>query len=288
MGVGWRRQFRTLELDGASVGYVEMGPADAEESPLLLVHGLDGSWRNFLETIPHFARDRRVLALDLPGFGGSPLPEWEISIPAYGRLLGELCDALGLGQVVPVGNSMGGLIVVQAALLRPELIERLALISPLGISNAKMRMEPAQRVARVLALLTPLSFRLREASLRRSRLRDAAFGSIFRHPDRLRAELLWEHFHGAIGQAHRLSPPGFMPAVRAVAGYDIRERLGELTAASLIVWGRDDQLVPAQDATEYARLIPRSQLELFDDCGHLAQLERPLRFNRVLEQFLAG
>ena len=179
----------------------------------MLVHGLDGSWRNFLETMPHFARGRRVIALDLPGFGKSPMPDWEISIPAYARLLGAALRGARAGvRAVVVGNSMGGLIAVELGLSQPDLVTRLASISPVGISNATIEMEAAERVARALALLAPLSFRLREASLRRSRLRDAAFGNIFATSGELRAELLWEHYLGALGDAGKaISPPASCP-----------------------------------------------------------------------------
>jgi pimeloyl-ACP methyl ester carboxylesterase len=286
MEVDWQRHMRTLSVEGTPVEVVELGPAGSDQAPLLLVHGLDGSWRNFLETIPHFARTRRVVALDLPGFGRSPLPRWEVSIPAYAEMLSGLCGLLGLEAVAILGSSMGGLIAAEATLLHPGLIERLAMAAPVGISIASVELGAATRMARTLAMLAPFGFRLRKASLTRMGLRGAAFGGVFAHPEQLRGELLWEHYFGAIGGERRVTPPGFMPAVRAVSGYDIRERLAHIAAPTLLVWGRDDKLVPPQDAPEFARRIDGSTLEVFGDCGHLPMLERPLRFNRVLERFL--
>ena len=69
--------------DGARVNYVEMG----EGSPVVFIHGLSGCWQNWLENIPFFARSHRVIAMDLPGFGSSDLPNEEISIPGYGRFV---------------------------------------------------------------------------------------------------------------------------------------------------------------------------------------------------------
>ena len=67
-------------------------------SPNPLVHGLSGCWQNWLENLPHFGRTHRAIALDLPGFGASPMPSWPIDMPAYGRLLHYFCEKLGVGS----------------------------------------------------------------------------------------------------------------------------------------------------------------------------------------------
>ena len=101
--IDWRQYLHTINVPaaGATVHYAEMGPPEEEQDPLavVFVHGLSGCWQNWLENMPHFARRHRVLALDLPGFGSSPAPDWEISIPAYGRLLLEFCDAVGVRRL---------------------------------------------------------------------------------------------------------------------------------------------------------------------------------------------
>ena len=107
-----------------SVNYVELSPEKPESRlTILFVHGLSGSWQNWLENIPHFARTHRVIALDLPGFGHSPLPAWQVSIESYGRLVHRFCEALGVGDCAIVGNSMGGFISAEAAADRPDRFE---------------------------------------------------------------------------------------------------------------------------------------------------------------------
>ena len=73
-----------------------------------------------------------------------------------------------------------------------------------------------------------------------------------------------------------------------MVGYDILDRLEDVEVPTLIVWGRNDRVVPAQDATGFAQRLHKSRTVIFDDTGHLPQLERPVRFNRVLETFLNG
>ena len=114
-----------------------------EGPPLLFVHGLSGAWQNLLENIPYFASTHRVIALDLPGFGSSPMPPWQITIPAYGRFLRDFCERLGVGRCSLVGNSMGGFIATEVAITEPERVDDLTLVSAAGITWARARREPA-------------------------------------------------------------------------------------------------------------------------------------------------
>ena len=90
--IDWRQHLHRVELPGASVNYVEIG----EGEPIVFVHGISGCWQNWLENLPHFGRGHRAIALDLPGFGASPMPSWPIDMPAYGRLLHDFCEKLGI------------------------------------------------------------------------------------------------------------------------------------------------------------------------------------------------
>src|SRR5262249_10922814 len=77
--------------------------------------------------------------------------------------------------------------------------------------------------------------------------------------------------------------PGYFDAMRNLVGYDIRHRLEEIEVPTLIVWGRNDRLVPVPAALSYKRRIDHAELVIFDQCGHCPQIERPVRFNRVVE-----
>jgi pimeloyl-ACP methyl ester carboxylesterase len=277
--VNWRQQLHWLDVDGARVNYAEMGPASGEA--LVLVHGLSGAWQNWLENIPYFAREHRVIAVDLPGFGQSPLPDWEVSIEAYGRFLHEFCDAVDVEVCTLVGNSMGGFVSAEAAIRQPSRFEKLVLVSAAGISHARMRREPAEVAARMGIATAPLLLKLEGRALRRPRLRQATFSGLFYAPHRLRSELVYEFFEHGTGK------PGLVPAVRGLIGYDILDRLEEVEVPTLIVWGRDDHIVPPNDALGYGERLRNSRTVIFDHTGHLPMAERPVRFNRVLEAFLA-
>jgi pimeloyl-ACP methyl ester carboxylesterase len=276
--IDWREHLRTVELERSTrVNYVEMGSGP----PLLLVHGLGGCWQNWLENIPHFARSHRVLAPDLPGFGASPMPRWRTSIRSYGQLLIDFCAALGVERLPVVGNSMGGFIAAELSIASRPLVSKLCLVSAAGVSHSRMHVAPAATAARMGAALSPLAFRYHERALRRPGLRHRVLRNLFYKPAALRQELIWEFVHTG------LTSPALVSAVRGLANYDILDRLEEVDDPVLIVWGRNDMVVPPADGLAFAEALPNSRLEVFDRCGHIPMAERPVRFNRVLERFLA-
>jgi pimeloyl-ACP methyl ester carboxylesterase len=275
--IDWREHLRQVDVVGTRANYVEMG----EGPPLLLVHGLSGAWQNWLENIPHFARTHRVIALDLPGFGSSPMPPWEISIPEYGRFLRDFCERIGVGRCSLVGNSMGGFIATEVAISDPERVDDLVLVSAAGITWARARREPAAMIARVGRAAAPLLLRFHQHGIKRRRVRKGYFQGVFFDPDAMRREMLWENIVPA------LQSDGYYDAMTTLWGYDIRHRLEEIEVPTLIVWGRNDRVVPVPAALSYKeRIGDNAELVIFDRCGHVPQIERPVRFNRVVEDFM--
>jgi len=275
--VDWREHLHRVELPGAEVNYAEIG----EGEPILFVHGLGGCWRNWLENLPHFGRTHRAIALDLPGFGDSPMPSWPIDMPSYGRLIHDFCEKLGIDRVAAlVGNSMGGFVSTEAVIERPSRFEKLVLVSAAGISFAEAQ---GRRIDASVSLFEAAMAFLagpRRVWLNRARGREFAFGRVFRYPNRVRPELLREQMEPGI------RAPGFADAIRAIGGYDTRDRLPEIDIPTLVVWGLNDRVVPVEAAIGYHRLISESRLELFERTGHVPQMERPARFNQLLDDFL--
>jgi pimeloyl-ACP methyl ester carboxylesterase len=278
--VDWRAHQRWLTVDGTRINTIELG----EGTPLLFIHGLSGSWPNWLEQLPVLAAEHRVIAVDLPGFGSSPMPEHDISISRYARLLDGLLAQLGLDAVAVVGNSMGGFIGAELAIAFPQRVERLVLISAAGIStlgDARTdRLLPSlRRAERILAASGAWVASKSDTVARRARLREATLYIVLRHPSRLPAALAAEQLRGA-------GKPGFLQALEDILDYDFRDRLPEIACPTLIVWGDGDRLINVRDADVFAELIPGSRKVIFEDTGHMAMLERPAAFNALLKDFL--
>jgi pimeloyl-ACP methyl ester carboxylesterase len=280
LDVDWRAHLRSMTLHEARVNYVEMG----EGSPVVFVHGLSGCWQNWLENIPHFARNHRAIAVDVSGFGESELPQEDLSIPGYGRFIDAFLGAIGVERCALIGNSMGGFIAAETAIAHPSRVEKLVLVAAAGGPTlADQGSREGKRIMRGARLFAPLAagaFARREHLVRRPRLRRAMLWKVARYPERLQPELCYEVASGA-------GKPGFTDALQAILDYDFRDRIPEIASPTLIVWGRNDEIVPVQDAYEYERLIPGARKVIFEETGHVPMLERPARFNRVVDEFLA-
>lgn len=283
LDIDWSVCERWVMLDGQPVNVCEIGPRDG--TPIVFVHGLSGAWVNWLENLPVLAAAGfRCVALDLPGFGWSPMPRDRITITGYGALVDALMESLGISAACIVGSSMGGFIAAEVAIRFPERADRLVLVSAAGLSIERLRNDRAQRLLERLEFVVTAYagwFASKSGFVsRRERLRRAAFSVVAAHPEKLPSPLVEENLRGS-------GKPGFVAALEALTTYPIRKRLPEIACPTLIVWGARDHLVPVRDAHEFARLIPDSRKVIYPDTGHLAMLERPTAFNALVEAFVA-
>jgi pimeloyl-ACP methyl ester carboxylesterase len=280
MHVDWPALTRRLEIDGREVTVVDTG---GDGPPLLFVHGLGGLWQNWLLNIPAFMGAHRCIALDLPGFGGSEMPREKISIKGYANTLEQVCERLGVDGPVLIGNSMGGFVAAELALSFPTRVEKLVLVSAAGLAIEYQRRQPLLFAASIFTAVTARTgARATEPVVRRPRLRRLFLQGVVRYPERLSGPLTWELVQGA-------EKPGFIPALEALTNYSYRDRLSSIEVPTLIVWGRNDLLVPVGDAERYERLIgDNARSVVFDETGHVAMIERSARFNRAVADFIAA
>ena len=265
------------ELGCSEIEFVSVGEGPA----IVLIHGLAGSWRNWLENIPRLADRHRVVALDLPGFGASPLPQQEITMPGYGSVVAELVRKLDLPpDTVLVGHSMGGVVTTEAMLRAPDSFAGGCLVAAAG-PGATRTPEAAEEFAHRLVSL----YQARPApgpsrSFSRRRLKTAQLAPFIAHPGQLGSEILWELL------AWGARPPGLAQAALALGRLDGREALSGIERPVLLLWGTRDLLVPLRVAYAYQRRLPDSELVVLQDTGHMVQMERPARFNREVEEFV--
>ncbi len=278
--IDWSKHVHDVTIAGRRVRYADYG--SGPEEPVVFIHGWTSNWQCWLENIPAMAAPgRRVIALDLPGSGLSEMPVEKISISGYARTVEALCEHLGLATIVVIGNSMGGFISAELAIAHPSRVERLVLVSAAGISSASMRNGPAIAFGRALQIGVGQRWKhsTKHPVLLRPRLRHVAVSTVFRHPTRISTDLLYEMMGG-------MGRDGFYDQLIANISYDYTERLGEIAAPTLVVWGREDGLVPLADAYEYDRIIPDSRLLILEDTGHVPMAERPQAFNEAVLSFV--
>jgi pimeloyl-ACP methyl ester carboxylesterase len=281
--VDWPAHQHDAEIDGTRVHYVDIGSGDRT---VVFVHGLGGSWQNWLENIPATAAaGYRTIALDLPGFGASAMPEGDISITSYARTVDHLCDHLGLGPVVLVGNSMGGFISAEVAIRHPERVERLVLVDAAGISTTLYRNRVSERFGRAITQAGnnggggATDIEAAKRLMRRPGYIQLAMGIVARHPTLLAKDLLFE-------QMQSVGAPGFPGALQAIIDYDILDHVPSIACPTFVVQGTKDFLVPVGDAAEWEERIPDATALILDDTGHVPMMERPVVFNRALLEFV--
>jgi pimeloyl-ACP methyl ester carboxylesterase len=274
--VDWSQYVRKVEIDGASVTYIEYG--DASAPAILMIHGLGGSWQNWLENILQLGEDFRVIAMDLPGFGASEMPREPISIDGYARCVIGLLDELGIERASLIGNSMGGQTSVQVSIDHPERVDRVIVVSPAGYTTS----DTPEITRRFLELVSPIMPRLgvhNRFVVTHPKLRKLAFLGIVAHGDKLTPEIAWE----MLGPTRN---PGFVSALQALLVHDFRGELHTITAPTLIIWGRDDGLISSSDAHRFGEAIPGSLKLIANDTSHVAMIERPAWFNETAREFL--
>jgi pimeloyl-ACP methyl ester carboxylesterase len=271
---------RALDVD---TFYLEAGSGP----PVVLLHGLGATNASMLPTLVDLARDHRVLAPDLPGFGDSGKPGGEYGPSFFARWLTAFLDVLGIERAVLVGNSMGGRIAIELALVAPERVERLVLYAP---SLAFKRFREATPLVRLvsaqlgaLPLVVPRPIVM------------AALRMMFARPERLH-EAWYEAAADEFARVFAIARgrTAFFSAARQIyleeahgtAGF--WDRLPALRRPALFLWGDRDQLVPARFARHVTESVPQVRSIVLDDCGHVPQFEHAQQTHRLVREFLAG
>lgn len=273
------QQERYASIDGHSVCYIDEGEGDV----LLLVHGLGGSIVNWGPTIEHFKRSRRVIAVDLPGFGLSERCD-DCTVESFAGTVRGLLASLGIERAAVAGNSLGGLISLSLVLDHPEFVQSLILVDTAGthgfpeLLRSGLRRLPSRWVKKLLVLFVSRIVRYRFA------YRAAGIYNLNEHTRPLLQE--------AIDMATRDDLEDYLntyldTAITALhTRYD--DRLGEIAKPVLIVWGQKDLGVPLKVGQRVNMLIKGSFLVAIPKAAHVPQLDQPEVFNRAVERFLAG
>jgi pimeloyl-ACP methyl ester carboxylesterase len=273
-------QIKTTTVHGRSVSYVEAG----EGSVLLLIHGIAGNCENWREVVEPLARHHTVIAPDLPGHGASQAGAGDYSIGALASGLRDLLIALGHERATVVGHSLGGGVAMQFAYQYPEMIERLVLVSSGGLGP---EVSPVLRAAALPGADLFISVTAGAGQKVGSAV-GRGLAAIGLRPNADIAEVA--RGYASLDDADRRA--AFLDTLRAVVGtrgqrVDASDRLYLAEAVPvLIVWGARDSIIPVRHGEDAVRAIPGSRLEVFEDVGHLPQIEAPGRFIAVLERFL--
>jgi pimeloyl-ACP methyl ester carboxylesterase len=278
---GASEKVREIKLHGHRVSYRIAG-----DGPLLgLVHGITESHEVWRDVMPRLARHYTVVAGDLLGHGRSAKPRGDYSLGAYASGLRDLVGALGFERGTILGRSLGGGIALQFAYQFPEYTERLALVCSGGLGR---EVHPLLRAATLPGseLVTP--FIAPGLVIRAGTLLGGALGRLGISPSANVTEMA----RGYASLEDAEAREAFMHTLRAVVepGGQRVSALDRLYLAqdmpTLIMWGSDDPIIPAEHGRRAHELIPNSRYVEFPGAGHWPQLEDPDLFVETLIDFM--
>jgi abhydrolase domain-containing protein 6 len=241
----------TCNLDGVAMHYYYAG---RRGTPIVLIHGLGSSAETWAALMPLLSREYLVYALDLPGFGKTPLAPEGTNIGAHVLYLERFLDALGYLRVTFVGNSLGGWIATRFAVEHPERVERLYLLNSAGLRRENLHSPYAEdRIAARRSLEHTLGFSLPVPTF--------VLDAVVRNSQ----------------------TPAYAGFIR---GYDPREELDsvltDVQVQTTIIWGERDRLLPVTCAHDLHSGIANSELVLLPRVGHMPQIQAPGKVARII------
>jgi pimeloyl-ACP methyl ester carboxylesterase len=257
------------EVNGARLNVIEEGSGP----PLLLLHGMGGSWREWAPQLDGLSDRFRCIAIEHRGHGRSERTSGSYSIDLFTHDVAAVCAALGVTHAHVAGLAMGGMIGLNLALRYPWLVDSLVL---------------AESVAR-----PDDSFRLGLQAMSRF-VRDQGFADTPRHGGTA-AGLAWspttvverpEVIRDYMREALSADRDVYARTALAVAEFDLLDRLGEIRAPALVLWGDHDVLVPRAYSDAVCAGIERSEMTVVPDAGHLCTLEQPDIVVGLMRDFL--
>jgi pimeloyl-ACP methyl ester carboxylesterase len=283
---------KTADVDGP-VHFLDFGGSG---EPLLMVHGLGGSALNWMAVGPEIADDYHALALDLAGFGQTPLGHRSAAVGSNARLVHGFIEAVIGRPVVLMGNSMGGHIGVLEAAAHPSWVKTLVLVDPAIPGGLARRQEPA-----MLGMMAALSIPgLAKAVLgRRARalgpegLVRWALELVCADPSRVDPAIVEAHVELTREREHlgRQAERIFLQAARSIglrmADPRFWKQVARVQAPTLVIHGSLDRLVPVAAARELVRRRPDWELKVIDGAGHVPMMETPALFMDALRAWSA-
>ncbi len=255
----------TLRVNDIDLYYETAGAGP----PVLLLHGLGSSTRDWEYQTAELGRRYRVIAMDVRGHGRSSRPKGPYSVAMFARDAVALLRALGAAPAHVVGLSMGGMIAFQMAVDAPEAVRSLA------IANSGPAMVLTKLSQRAMIQMRFAVVRL----LGMKALARMVANPVFPKPEQ---EELRRKFIDSIGANH---PRAYLDALRAINGWTVLDRIGGISCPVLIA-ASDQDYTPVAWKRAYAAMIPGAQVAVIRDSRHVAPLDQPAEFNRVVMEFL--
>lgn len=272
-------QNRIIKVNNINTRYWEAG-SNNSNTPLIFIHGLGGSVENWEKNINALAKDRKVYAFDLVGFGHTDRPDLDYGVALQSQFTLDFLDAMNIDQCVLAGHSLGGAIAMDIHRLDAERIKKLVLVSSAGFGKD---------ISLFLRLLTlPILGKLILGKHSKKNIR-RSFNNVI-HDN----ELVTDELIDAIS-----TQPDPRPAILSTLKqttnifglktkyYDaFLQRMSKIDIPVLLCWGKQDRVTPVSHAETALKNLNKARLHLLENCGHFPQYEFPKEFNQWVHEFV--
>jgi pimeloyl-ACP methyl ester carboxylesterase len=266
-----------LEVDGLQVHLRDEGRRD-DPLPIVLLHGTSASLHTWDGWVAAMAPARRVIRMDLPGFGlTGPAPDGDYRIERYVEFVTALLDALGIERCVLAGNSFGGWIAWETTLAEPGRVAALILVDAAGHPRESESVPIGFRIAGI-----PLLNRVFEVTLPRGVV-ESSLRNTYGDPSRVTPGLVERYYELTLREGNRAALASRLAAARSSPRI---AQLSKIAAPTLILWGGRDRLIPPAYGEQFHRDIPRSRLVVFPGLGHVPHEEDPEATVAAVRRFL--
>lgn len=255
-----------VQVGANKIRYLEEGGSDGT---VLLIHGLGASAERWARVIPYLSKKYHVIAVDLIGYGFSDKPSVDYTPAFFSQFIFDFLNTLGITKTSMIGSSLGGQIVAELAITQSRVIEKIVLVSPSGI----MKQSTPTFDAYTLAALYPTQEGTKTA---------------FQMMAGEHKEIDSDTIDGFI---QRMTLPNakmaFMSTILGIRNaISLSERLGEISVPTLIVWGKQDTLIPIAYSKDFVSSIKNCQFVEMESSGHTPHVEEPKKFSEIVLRFL--
>lgn len=255
-----------VTINRNKIRYLEDGDSDRN---LILLHGLGGYAERWSNVMPFLSKKFRLFALDMIGYGQSDKPTADYTPEFFAKYVFEFMEHLGIKKTSMVGTSLGGQIVIECASTQSPTIDKITLISPAGI----MRKSTPVLDAYTMAALYPT----KEAVMNAYKMMVG--------PDKQVSEISVERF------LHNMSRPNakmvFLSTLLGLKNApDIYDKLEKISVPTLLIWGKEDKLIPFEYSKEFLSSIKNCEFIPMEGCGHSPYVEDPEKLSELVLEFL--
>jgi 4,5:9,10-diseco-3-hydroxy-5,9,17-trioxoandrosta-1(10),2-diene-4-oate hydrolase len=251
-------------------------------SALILIHGILRFAEDWTHNLEALAQTHRVYAIDLIGYGCTDKPDIEYRLDDFVAFVRGFMDAVGIERATLIGHSLGGGVAINVAHRYPERVERLVLVAGAGFGQ-KVHLFFRLASLPVLPRLWAHPTRL----IMRQAFRQVVYDGDLITDDMV--DLAYERFYlpGARAALLKTIRNGVtLPGIRREILTLVQEALPSITMPTLIIWGRQDPVLPVAHADIAIERLPNARLHLLDECGHFPMFEHPHIFNALVNEFL--